>query len=60
MPVLDARIGRGQTAMHLAASTGNYVMVETLLEYGAGAPCPQLRKRCSQWLRAMVGLVKFH
>ena len=58
--MLDARTARGQTAMHLAASTGNFVMVETLLEYGAGAPCPQLRKRCSQWLRARVGLVKFY
>ena len=36
--VLDKRNERGRTALHLAASTGNYVAVSHLLQAGASQP----------------------
>jgi len=56
MPVLDARTSRGPTALHLAASVGNIVMVRLLLEAGAGVQSEfnSIVKPCvfGSWLRA--------
>jgi len=40
--ILDARNGRGMTALHLAASQGNRPMVDALLAAGAGSHCTVL------------------
>jgi len=40
--IIDARNGRGMTALHIAASQGNRPMVDALLAAGAGSHCTVL------------------